>query len=445
MNYISRNDLIEKISLAQNRIRFLGVLAINLDWQKFSLDWLKRINDGTLNVEIIREAEHFVSNSSIISSNRRLSKATRSYQMGNLKKVLEAPLFLRKYLIDNGCRHIEPVGEGNADDTKQCFSLRTCYLNIPISIVNIDDDYYAHIPISSFVGAEEFQVVDENHFLFHEMTDYINIYFDNPEGAKLYSTEVTKKGNRLEVINAYNSDREIIFPLPRDSFPDTKFAKLVVWALIFTRDGKLLLHRRGLNAKDNQGMWDKSVGGHVSVDDIDTVKAISREMAEELFKHEQESQGGHDETDFLIVNEDKMIFLGEWNPKKRSLTPFDAVNNQQGENFFFRLDYDFSKRDQDTRRLLKNGDTVIAHTFIDLYVCIVSDKFSIDGLANSEYMLVELHDLYDAYLEKVNPIKSEDKFEVTPDLESILRSTKLFDELNEFADYIKDAGKGNWV
>jgi len=36
MNFINRNDLIQKISLAQNRIRFLGVLAINLDWQKFS-------------------------------------------------------------------------------------------------------------------------------------------------------------------------------------------------------------------------------------------------------------------------------------------------------------------------------------------------------------------------------------------------------------------------
>ena len=37
------------------------------------------------------------------------------------------------------------------------------------------------------------------------------------------------------------------------------------------------------NAKDNQGMWDKSVGGHVAINDIDTVKAVARELAEELY------------------------------------------------------------------------------------------------------------------------------------------------------------------
>lgn len=68
-----------------------------------------------------------------------------------------------------------------------------------------------------------------------------------------YSTEYTEKGNRLEVIPWYDeisnekthySSRKLVGLLPRDSFPNTPLNKLVVWGLIFTRDGRLLIHQR---------------------------------------------------------------------------------------------------------------------------------------------------------------------------------------------------------
>ena len=151
-----------------------------------------------------------------------------------------------------------------------------------------------------FLGSyADIQVPDD--FVVFDFGCYMGLqaaYFENNDGAKLYSTEETKKGDRLEVINAYNSNREVMFQLPRDSFPETKLAKLVVWAMLFTRDGKLLIHKRGMNAKDNRNRWDKSVGGHVAVDDVDSAKAVAREIAEELYKHEAEGQGDHGKSDY---------------------------------------------------------------------------------------------------------------------------------------------------
>lgn len=463
-NKITREQLVEKIKLARNRVRFLGVLAIDFDWTAVREDWLARINDGNFSVEIIREAENFVSNISIITSNKRISGMERSYQYGNLKKVIESPsTMLRKFLIDNKCKHTEPSTDLKQ---KQLFSLRTCYLQIPIPVINIDDEFYFALTMTNFYHLKEFEKLEKTHPWYSEFENYFHAYFDFNEGAKEYSTEETKKGNQLEVINAYNFNREVMFPLPRDSFPETKLAKLVVWALLFTRDGKLLIHKRGVNAKDNRNRWDKSVGGHVSTDDVDSAKAVAREIAEELYKHEAEGQGDHGKSDFFKTNEDKMIFLGEWNPHNRNSMPFYDVENNREENFYFRMNYPYSKVDHDSVRYLVNGDKVIAHTFIDIFMCITSVKFDISKLENSEYKILELHELNDAYYEgeiemtqkeielwEENPEEAKMehgiehinscggkhymKFSVTPDLETILRSTQLFDQMNEFSDYIK--------
>ena len=98
-------------------------------------------------------------------------------------------------------------------------------------------------------------------------------------GAKKYSSEITAKDNRTEIISMYNDNRHCLGQLPRESFLNIEKAKLVVWGMLFTRDGRVLIHRRADNAKDNRDMWDKSIGGHVDMekDTVDTVKAAARE------------------------------------------------------------------------------------------------------------------------------------------------------------------------
>ena len=97
--------------------------------------------------------------------------------------------------------------------------------------------------------------------------------------------EITTK-SKDQLLLSYNTKREPIDLQPRDSFLNSSNAKVVVWAFIFTKDKKLLLHRRKDNAKDNRGLWDKSVGGHVERSDLESSKAIAREVAEELYTDE---------------------------------------------------------------------------------------------------------------------------------------------------------------
>lgn len=448
MSIVNREELINAIANAKTRIRFLGVLPFDINWDIFKEDWLERINNGTLLVEIIREAANFVSGQSIIASNKKISGEDRSYELGSFINILNAPeAKLRKYLIDNNCRNLEPIEDipqNQRDGYKQCFSLRTCYLQIPISALNIDDDYYIVFSLTRFSKLDKFEKIDETHSWYSELLMYFRTYFDNIEGAKRFSTEETKKGNRLEIIQAFDEKRNPIGILPRDSFLDTVHVKLVVWALIFTRSGKLLIHKRKENAKDNQGMWDKSVGGHVAIDDVDTVKAAARELAEELYIQEATEQGDHDKITFVKVNTDKMIFLGEWLPDRRYTLPFADVNSHKDEYYYFRMNYPFSMIVKNSPRHLPNGTVQDVSVFADVYVCIAAESFDINKLENSEYEVLELYELKDAFNSNEITRKNGkiENFIVSPDLRSIIRSS-MWDDLASFSDYVKTYFESN--
>lgn len=433
-NIFNKEELVSRIKKAKHTIRILGVLAFDLKWEDFREQWFNQINSGEIKIEIICEAENFISNQSIIASDRRISGEDRSYELGNFINILSAPISnLRKYLLDRGCKNMDPD-----DGEMQCFSLRTCYLYIPVPTINIDDDYYISMSLTKFSDAQKFEKITDKNIWYDEFKKYFYAYFISPYGAKKYSTEFSKKGNKLEVIQMYNEKRHPMGMLPRDSFSNTKQVKLVVWGLIFTRDGKLLIHQRKKNAKDNQGMWDKSVGGHVDINDLDTAKAMAREMAEELYKVEAEEQGGHDQTEFMNVNVDKMVFLGEWKPDLRNTMPFWDVNNKKDEYYYFRFNYPFSKIARNSERHLPDGQVIDVSVFADVYVCIASESFDISKLENSKYKLLELYELKDCFNEREIEIDGKKEvFNPTPDLKAIIRSD-MWDLLSSFADYIKN-------
>jgi len=202
-----------------------------------------------------------------------------------------------------------------------------------------------------------------------------------------------------------------------------------------------LIHKRGENAKDNRGLWDKSIGGHVDMekDVIDTVKAASREMLEELYKVEQSGQGGHSKIENMEVNEDKPIFLGEWRPEIRFTSSFSEISSKKEEIFFIRMNYGFSKKVIDSPRLIPEKIEVNVKVFADVYVFIMPESFNTINLKNSKYLLLELYELYDCYLE--GEIYYENKkvpFNATPDLKKIVTG-ELWAELTSFADYLKES------
>ena len=462
----NREELLCEIEKAQKRVRILGAVSFSLPYERFKNLWYNKINDGCLTVEIICEAEPNLSYASLISSNKRISGENRSYDIGSFINLKNEPsLKLREFLIQNNCKHLEPesdaiesfikskpdsekieilsaIKNGTYDMSqfKQCFSLRTSYLNIPIPVINIDDDYYITQSLTKFCHQTKFELINEDNIWYEEYHKYFHVYFDAPLGTKKYSTEITKKDNRTEVILMYNNQRHLLGQLPRDSFLGTTKVKVVVWGMLFTRDGRVLIHQRGKNAKDNQGLWDKSIGGHVDMekDVVDTVKAAAREMLEELYKVEAAGQGAHTKIENMEPNADKPIFLGEWRPEIRYTFPFSEISSQKDEIFFFRMDYSFSKEVVDSPRLLPDGNEVPVRVFADVYAFVMPESFNAIDLKNSKYAILELYELSDAYQDgTLNYNGKEVEFKATPDLKKIITG-RLWEQLNSFADYLKE-------
>lgn len=489
----NREKLIKLIEEAQHRIRILGAVSFDLPYERFKRDWLNRINKGDLQVEIISESESLLNYSSLISTNKKVTGEKRSFDIGTfMNKKQEPQKKIREFLYDNKCSHIEPENDAfneyiktkqkeleakiiiertETEDNafkkylktkkeeikvtiikkrnngqidmfpfKQFFSLRTCYLNIPIPVINIDNDYFITQSLTSYCSHNKFEKITEDNVWFEEYHRYFNAYLDNPLGAKKFSSEITKNDNRTEIILMHNDKRQVLGQLPRDSFLESTKVKVVIWGMLFTRDGRVLIHQRGKNAKDNQGLWDKSIGGHVDMekDVVDTVKAAAREMLEELHKVEAEEQGGQSKIDTMEVNENKPIFLGEWRPEMRYTFPFSEITSKKDESFFFRMNYDFSKRVVDSPRLLPDGSELPVKVFADVYVFVMPENFTTIDLKNSKYKLIETYELNDCYVEGEMDFEGNNvPFNATPDLKKIITGD-LWAELNSFADYLKE-------
>ena len=76
--------------------------------------------------------------------------------------------------------------------------------------------------------------------------------YENDKGPGVYNSLPTDE--MLVMYDRENVPRGIF---PRKAFYNTDFQRYSVWLLVFTRDGRILLHKRAPDAKDNRGMWDK--------------------------------------------------------------------------------------------------------------------------------------------------------------------------------------------
>ncbi len=84
-----------------------------------------------------------------------------------------------------------------------------------------------------------------------------------------------------ELLNVYDASGAVIDVRPRRLAKASGLAVGAVNLLLVNRAGHVLLQRRP-ESRENGGLWDKSVGGHVSAgEDFDTT--VVRETGEELF------------------------------------------------------------------------------------------------------------------------------------------------------------------
>lgn len=347
----------------------------------------------------------------------------------------------------------------NDKEKKQRLIIKQIFHPIPVQMLKVDGVYYAAVlPLLKtdniqylYLGdATKTNDKDTDRFSrFFDFEHYFHTYLNSQ-----YCTEETKKNNRKEVIYNYTSNHAIIGQMPRDSFYGSGNYKLVMWALVFDRKGRILIHRRENNAKDNQGLWDKSVGGHIAIMDRDTIAGAAREIAIELYKVEEEEQSHTRNDKWNDVKIDEIIYLGKW--KETRYPNFgSSLNLEANEFYLFSFESRMTEQPIDSMRVLPDGTRIKAKCFVDLYFTITSKNFDLTELKNSKFLVLppqlikrcattkqltqEIRDEIQLHNPNVDLNDISNHFDVTPDLEYIINSPEWDSEITKFSLRVKEA------
>jgi len=311
-------------------------------------------------------------------------------------------------------------------------------LPLPLYVVRLDDSVW-YLPVTGDIDLlESYRQLSVGDQWFSLVTSYIERLTDDCRDGR-YLDEPS--GELLELFDQKHIPRGIY---PRDCFYDTDHYQYVVWDFVFSRRGELLIHKRSANAKDNQSMWDKSVGGHIDFNrERSSAEAAVRELIEELYTKEQQQQTGHA---FSLLSEDPkhVYFLGDWRPDNLGpeyLTHIILLERDTKRGHEPWVQYRIPGTiEHNTPRLLPNGSQrrlrVLADVFIVIANTILTAETARRELQNSEYLLLEPATIK-TWIESGRDDRGEE-FKATPDLEFIMTGA-LRDIIEEASQLIKYA------
>jgi len=322
-------------------------------------------------------------------------------------------------------------GELSQKEREANSKIRISSLMLPFYAIQTDKNLW-YLPVNDF-NADNYTPLKEGDKLYNSVKNYIDLL--NGDLSKFLS----KPGEELlELFDQENVPRGIF---PRNSFYDTDHYQYVVWGLVFNREGKLLIHQRSENAKDNQGMWDKSVGGHLDfTKEKSTQDGMIRELIEELYVAEKKEQTGH-AFSMLTDNKSSVYFLGDWRRENYVSHYLDHIKlleskKEKGEENWVIYKYPETFT-HNTPRELPDGTIRRLRVMVDVFFIItntgVTDDY-IKKLANSKFLLIEPNKLKSWIDNKIDD--DNKKFVGTPDLNYIMTG-KLRDIINQVSTTIK--------
>lgn len=281
--------------------------------------------------------------------------------------------------------------------------VRQLNLRLPVNIIKVDDQILYSFAIDSMPSLLDYQQAELGTSFYDQLNSAIQTYTSEEREGSLFLSEP-----RDELIWVYDSENCPRGVFPRKSFYTTDFGRYVVWVFVFNRKGQLLLQRRSKTTADNRLLWDKSVGGHVDLNDSSTSITAKRELVEEMYLPEAEF------TEYVSADIADIIDFGEWKPSKRpercfvdsfqSLGPSDWVmfraTNHKG--------LPLTDRRISERRIHSEGRVVVRKTIFhsDCYYMIAPKyhldsqeqvdralRFATEKGAASEHRLVEISEL----------------------------------------------------
>ncbi|HEX7242194.1 MAG TPA: NUDIX domain-containing protein [Longimicrobiaceae bacterium] len=421
---IATGSLHEILRSAKRSVRLIGVVALDPDWEDLLPRWAQAATENPeFHVLVLCESDNLLFAHSFLSDTEA---APVRREFSELRFIRDrASEDLSQMVI---AQYDAASKRGTA--VNQFLTVEIMYLQIPVSIVEVDGQTFASVATYTLDG--HYEEISEDHPWAEVVRTYSAAYFDKQQGRKYADTPGE------EVLELFDHNRIPRGIYPRRSFYDTDYSQLVVWALIFDRQGRLLIHRRSDNAKDNQSMWDKSVGGHVDfAQDVGTSRAVVREVIEELYADELKKDIG-----VWAPSDEEMIYLGEWRPKQRGRNPFREISSFDQEWAFFRLrEYQrlYSPREMPGGRVRRLR--VIADVFLFVAGSGLTDD-SLGELQNSKFKLMDLSELksvMDRALRKEEVLGFDDTRNIplfTPDLVNIMTG-ELRAALTDFSQYVK--------
>lgn len=421
---IPRQELNRILATAERSVRLIGVVALDPDWEDLLPYWFKRATeDSEFQVLVLCESDNLLFSHSFLSDT---DLAPNRREFSELRFIRDRASEDLPRLLTS--QHSATRRNGSA--LPDFLSVEIMYLHMPVSVVEVDGRLFASV--ATYELDNHYEELGEDHPWMAVLRTYATTYFDKQQGRK-YADAPGE-----EVLELFDHDRIPRGIYPRRSFYDTDYSQLVVWALIFDRRGRLLIHRRADNAKDNRSMWDKSVGGHVDfAQDVGTSRAVVREVIEELYTDELKKDLG-----VWAPSDEEMIYLGEWRPKQRGRHPFREISSFDKEWAFFRIrDYQrlYSPREMPDGRVRRLR--VIADVFLFVAGAGLTEN-SLGGLYNSKFKLMDLSELksaMDRALRKEEVLGFDESRPIplfTPDLVNIMTG-ELRAALVDFSQYVK--------
>jgi hypothetical protein len=216
----------------------------------------------------------------------------------------------RNYIQGLGPRIRDAAGATEQQEDAPRLVLKQVTLRLPLSVIRIDDTYWVAFVSDRLPDQSDYIQINADHPWYERVADYLDFYISETKGAiYLFDPEKDK-----QLIQIYDNAKD---PKPRGDAPrkafydNTDIQRRSVWGFVFSRDAKLLLHKRSEYTADNQAMWDKSYGGHVDTGE-DSITTAKRELIEEFFLAAAE--------DTLHLREDLRLVrnMGDWSPPEGS-------------------------------------------------------------------------------------------------------------------------------
>lgn len=290
--------LIDILREANEKIVFIGILPIAEEIEKSAQDFADILEASPeLKIYVLCESDDFCFQLSMLVDNRGSTNRKSYTNLKTHRDIILGTKQKRGFFYNE----VAKLTKDN-DSIKRVFIKQQNTIMSNFAII-VDEVIYYTLISNNFPALNNYVKADKDSTLHQQILDYTN-FMINGEGKQFLSSP---EDELLQLLDKNNIPRGIF---PRSCFYTTKFKRRSIWGFVFNRKGELLLHQRSFEAKDGQGLWDKSVGGHINLGEDATVTA-KRELIEELFMKEAEF------TSYIDAKLEDILGFGEWNRKKR--------------------------------------------------------------------------------------------------------------------------------